>query len=152
MIKALLLPLFLQATYGAQDYQRSILVDADHKHKWVFLAEESGLPIWWDTNSIRSQTLDDKEYPTIVLRVVANEGTAWRTMFHYQDSLVAIDCANFRSATIDEVSNGQRVPDPWAEYREPPQFGPLTSQMTDETADMMRAVCGKEWTHQEVSE
>lgn len=152
MIKALPLLLFLQATYGAHDYKRSILVEADHEHKWVFLAEESSLPIWWDTSSIRTQTIVEKEYPAIVLRVVANEGSPWRSMFHYQDSLVAIDCAQFQSATIDEVSNGQRVADPWAEYRKPPQFGPLTSQITDEIAEMMRAVCGEDWTHQEGSE
>lgn len=152
MSTALLLSLLLQTAYEAHDYERSPLVDADHKHTWVFLAEEGGLPIWWDTSSIRTQSIDDKEYPAIVLRVVAHEGSPWRTMFHYQDSLVAIDCANFRSATIDEVSNGQRVPDPWAEYRKGPQFGPLTSQITDETAEMMRAVCGKEWTYQDASE
>lgn len=131
------------ATSGPADFGSSPLVSPPHSHEWALLGQEDSGRIWWDRNAIRSHSIEGRQYPTILMRVVANQEHWVSELFQYQDIVTAVDCDNAEIAEIDEVRNGQRAADPWAESRPGPEFSPLPDQEAEEIQEMMQVVCGE---------
>ena len=138
MIAAILL-----AASGAADFGRSPFVDRPHEHAWELLGEEEAGRAWWDRNYRRTRSVDEREYPAMRVRVVADKDHFVSKLFRYQDIVWALDCATREIAEVEEIANGQAVADPWADLRGSPQFRPLPDQESDAVRSMIRVVCGE---------
>ncbi len=137
---------FILAASGPAQYGASILAETPHAPAWEALGEEDAGKAWWDRNAIGKASIENLDYPTILMRMIVNDDHWLAELYVYQDVVAAIDCENGQIAEVDEVMNGQRVDDPWADVRPGPEFRPLRYQNTDQMKIMMQTVCGEDWT------
>jgi hypothetical protein len=130
---------FALAAAPPDEHGTSNWVNFDHRHEWVQLDSSDKASVWWDRNAQGSVKYQDREYPTVLLRVIFEPGAS---PFGRMESVNAVDCSSGLIATVKANADARSN-----FLHQEPEFRAWPDPDRQEVRALMRAVCGEARAH-----